>query len=71
MARIVNTKALIQKSTGHIDLQYDMHIKNMEDIYSMSQNSYEMLRNSFRFGYMQGAKAARAEMKKGRAAYAK
>lgn len=71
MARIVNTKALIQKSASHINLRYDMCTQNMDDIYSMSQNSYEMICNSFRFGYMQGAKAARAEIKKGRAAYAK
>lgn len=71
MGKIVNTKALIQKSAGHIDLQYDMYTQNMEDIYSMSQNSYEMICNGFRFGYMQGEKAARAEMKKGRAVYAK
>lgn len=71
MARIVNTKALIQKSASQIDLRYDMCTQNMEDIYSMSQNSYEMICNSFRFGYMQGTKAAKAEARKGRVAYAK
>lgn len=58
MAGIKNTVALIRKSIGHIDSRYDLLARNVEDIYNMSCNG-------FRFGYMQGMKAAKAEMKKG------
>ena len=42
-----------------------MHINNLNDIIQASNNPCDLVCNGFRFGYMQGMKAAKAEMKKG------
>lgn len=64
MARVKNTMKLIDSSIGCIDDKYDMTYENMEDIRRESKGFYDLVCNSFRFGYMQGMKAARAEVKK-------
>lgn len=60
-----NTMKLVQSAESHIDVRYDMYSQNINDIKDGSENIFEMIVNGFRFGYMQGMKAARAEMKKG------
>lgn len=60
-----NTMKLVQSAENHIDVRYDMYSQNINDIKDGSENIFEMIVNGFRFGYMQGMKAARAEMKKG------
>lgn len=55
---------LIEKSYGKINPNYDMYVRNIGDIESASKDSYDLICNGFRFGYMQGRKAAMAEMKK-------
>ena len=64
MARVKNTMQLIEKSIGHIDDRYDMHTGNVEDIRKASKDFCDLICNGFRFGYMQGIKAAKAEMKR-------
>lgn len=64
MARVTNTTTLIKKSVGHINSRYDMCAQNVDDIYHISHNSFDLICNGFRFGYIQGMKAAKAEMKK-------
>lgn len=44
---------------------YDIKIKEVDEIYTHSKSSFELFHNAFNAGYMQGMKAARAEMKKG------
>lgn len=61
MGRIVNTFQLIEQAKGNINSRYDICIKNAVDIESASKTTYEMIVNGFRFGYMQGMKAAQAE----------
>lgn len=56
---------LIQSSVGRINERYDLHVNNIRDIKKGSANLFDMIVNSFRFGYMQGMKAPRAEMRKG------
>lgn len=63
MAR--ETMKAIQGTVGKISQYYDMNVKNMQDIHRASHDDYDLIINSFRFGYAQGMKAARAEMKKG------
>ena len=65
MARVKNTMELIDKSTGYIDARYDMCVENIQDIWDSSKNAYDLIVNGFRVGYMQGAKAAKSELKRG------
>ena len=62
MARVKNTMQLINKSIGKINLNYDLRISNVQDILEDSKDQYDLIFSSFRFGYMQGMKAAKAEM---------
>lgn len=62
---VKNTMKLVQSAEGHIDVRYGMYTQNITDIKEGSENIFDMIVNGFRFGYMQGMKAARAEMKKG------
>ena len=64
MAVVRKTMDLVEKSQGNINPNYYMYASNIEDIEKASNNIYEMICNGFRFGYMQGRKAAMAEMKK-------
>lgn len=64
MTRVKNTMKLVRKSIGHINSHYDMCADNIDDIMAASRDFYDLICNGFRFGYMQGMKAARAEMKK-------
>lgn len=61
MGRIINTMQLIDKAKGSINSRYDIYSKNVEDIAGISHNYYDLIVNGFRFGYMQGMKAAQTE----------
>lgn len=65
MARVRKTMDLINKSSRIINEKYDICTNNISDIRDSSADSYDFICNGFRFGYMQGLKAAREEMKKG------
>ncbi len=68
MGRIVNTTQLIEQANSNINSninsRYDIWPKNIEDIVNTSRTSYDMVVKGFRFGYMQGMKATRAEGRK-------
>ncbi len=64
MARVKNTMKLIEMSKGRINERYDICSKNFEDILDASTNQFETIAFAFRYGYMQGMKATRTEMKK-------
>lgn len=49
---------------GKINPYYDMRMSNIKEIYENSANPIDMICTSFRFGYLQGMKAAKAEMRK-------
>lgn len=59
-----NTMQVINKTIGKIDLRYDMTVGNIRDIRDASNGVFDMICNGFRLGYVQGMKAAKAEMKK-------
>lgn len=63
MSRVRNTLQLIERSAGSINARYDLCAENITDIHKASNDAYDMICNGFRFGYMQGMKAAKAEMK--------
>ena len=50
---------------GAINPCYDMTCENIREIYDTYGGSFDVICCSFRFGYLQGTKAAKAEMKKG------
>ena len=50
--------------TGKINLRYDICNKDVELIAKNSSCTYEAICNSFVFGYAQGLKAYKAEMKR-------
>ena len=64
MGRIVNTLQLVDKAIGNINSRYDIYSKNVDDIANISNNYYDLIVNGFRFGYMQGMKAAQAKRRK-------
>lgn len=64
MARVKNTMQLVEKSKGHIGANYDIRTNNIIDIYYESTSIYDSIVNGFCFGYMQGMKAAKAEIKR-------
>lgn len=64
-------KNVIQKSDatlGKINPRYDLTCENMREIRDTYGGSFDVICCSFRFGYLQGMKAAKAEMKKETAA---
>lgn len=61
---IVNTMKTIEQTHGKINARYDMCNANILDIANSTSNKYEMIMDSFVFGYAQGMKAAKAELKK-------
>lgn len=64
-AKVRNTMKLVKKSVGAINGRYDMCIENIQEIKDNSQDDIELICNGFRFGYMQGMKAAQAEFRQG------
>ena len=61
---VKNTMNLARKAKFVIDTKYDIYANNADDIYRESDSVFDMIINGFNFGYMQGMKAAKAEMKK-------
>lgn len=59
-------KNVIEKAEamkGKINPYYDLRYGETMEIYGNSSDPFALIVNSFRFGYMQGMKAAKAEMK--------
>lgn len=61
-------KNVIKKTNtmiGKINPYYDMTSSNVRELYDAYPNQpFELICSSFKFGYLQGMKAARAEMKR-------
>lgn len=64
MARVKNTMQLIKSSIGKIHPKYDLCSNNVQDIFEGSNDPYDLISNGFRFGYLQGMKAAKAKQVK-------
>ena len=61
-------KNAVQKANsiiGQINPRYDMTVNNVKEIHEVDGGSFDTICCSFRFGYLQGMKAAKAEMKRG------
>ncbi len=65
---IQNTMKLINEYPKHWDSRYSLCFNNIQDIYESEDDPFSMIMRGFEFGFMQGRKAALAEVKKGGAA---
>lgn len=66
LARVKNTIKLMDSYSKHANANYTLYPNNIIDIYKASNTPYELICNGFQFGYMQGMKAIKAELRKGR-----
>ena len=61
-------KSVIEKAEsmiGKINPYYTLKSDELMELHNGSKDWFHAIVNSFRYGYMQGVKAAKAEMKKG------
>jgi len=66
MGRIKNVIEKAEAMTEKINPAYDISCMHVAEIYEGSGGDwYRSIANGFKIGYMQGMKAAKAEMKKG------
>ena len=63
MARVKNTMNVIQNT--EINTYYDASVLNLQEIKRNSKGIFDLIYNSFIFGYAQGMKAAKAEIQRG------
>lgn len=63
MGRVRDTIGLIRQYEKYGNEKYDISANNINDIRENSENSLESIVNGYKFGYMQGMKAAKAEMR--------
>ena len=54
----------IESTRSKVNPYYDMRVKDLQEIYENSQSVFDCIANGFRFGYLQGVKAAKAEIRK-------
>lgn len=64
MACVKNTMEVIRNAYGHINPYYDMAHNNVNDIYQNNKNEFDMICDAFTFGYAQGRKAMKSELRK-------
>lgn len=64
MARVRNTMKLIERAIQCENDRYTLCMHNIKDIVEASTSQYDLISNGFYFGYMQGMKAAKTEMRK-------
>lgn len=66
MGRIKNVIEKAEAMTGKINPAYNINCMHVVEIYEGSGGDwFRSIVNGFKIGYMQGMKAAKAEMKKG------
>ncbi len=61
-------KNAVQKANSmirQINPRYDMTVNNVKEIHEVYGGSFDTICCSFRLGYLQGMKAAKAELKRG------
>lgn len=64
MAKIKHTMEVIDKASDIMSAFYGLNSNNIDDIYRNSNNHFDMIINAFKFGYVQGFKAAKADNNK-------
>lgn len=64
MTKIKHTKKVIDKASDIMTAFYGLNSNNIDNIYRNSNNPFDMIINAFKFGYVQGFKAAKADNNK-------
>lgn len=59
-----NIGKIINKTRGNINRRYDMTMNDGRKLLSNNKSGFSLVYDAFTFGYAQGMKAAKAEMKK-------
>ena len=59
--RVKNTMRLVRVANNYINIYYDIEAEHVIDIKNANTDPCAMIIDGFKFGYMQGLKAARAE----------
>ena len=60
----LNAMKAIKENVGKINNRYDIGVKQIKDILANCKGEYDVIYNFFAIGYIQGQKAAKAEMRK-------
>ena len=61
----MNTVEKAEKMLGKINSRYNLTCKEMDEIYrGCNHDIFNIISCAFRFGYLQGSKAVKAEMRK-------
>ena len=61
----LNVMKVIEENKRKINTRYDLNVLGVNEILNNSTNSLDLICNGFVFGYIQGIKASKAEMRKG------
>ena len=61
----LNVMKVIEENKRKINTRYDLNVLGVNEILNNSTNSLDLIYNGFVFGYIQGIKASKAEMRKG------
>lgn len=61
----INTMNVINSTRGTINRYYDANLRDLLTIRDNAKGEYDLIYDGFVFGYAQGMKAAKAEMRKG------
>jgi len=64
MNEIKNVMQKVEEISGNINPYYNMTIGNMKEIEENSKELFDLIYNSFKFGYIQGMKAEKAKQKR-------
>lgn len=63
MGRIEGVITKTKEMTGRINPRYDLKSKDIEEIHSTYGGNFDSICCAFKFGYLQGMKAVKAEMR--------
>jgi hypothetical protein len=59
-----NIMEKVEEAREIVNIRYTLSLREAFDIVENSRNEIDILSNGFNYGYMQGYKAAKTEMKK-------
>lgn len=64
MRRSIGVVAKVNQLVGKINPRYNLTCENIQEIHREYGGNFESICCAFKFGYLQGMKAAKAEMKR-------
>ena len=65
MSKLKNVVEKAESMIGKIPAGYELNTAQVAELYEKSPDWFHLIGNSFRFGYLQGMRAAKAEAKRG------